>query len=241
MGYAYDASGRMTAVAANSSILNPKSSFQNPGFQPFGFQSGLHDPDTGLVQFRARWYDPSTGRWLSKDPILLEGGLNLYAFCGNDPVNFTDPWGLCEETSSSFTDTMQTILNNTLESVTRHHRATEIADIVRKQYIGVDDFNDAMRHAEWNRWMASEIGPFRAWLYGTGHEIAGWFDQGDLAAMAMDLQNNATGRRAGAAGRQVPVDELVWIENAPTGREPTYFRLNVEHANRIWTGAQYGP
>ncbi len=83
-----------TARAPNSSILNPKSSFQTPGFQPFGFQSGLHDPDTGLVQFRARWYDPSTGRWLSKDPILLEGGLNLYAFCGNDPVNFTDPLGL---------------------------------------------------------------------------------------------------------------------------------------------------
>jgi len=30
---------------------------------------------------------------LSKDPIGLEGGLNLYVFCGNDPVNFVDPWG----------------------------------------------------------------------------------------------------------------------------------------------------
>ena len=66
----------------------------NPGFQPFGFQSGLYDPDTALVQFGARWYDANTGRWLSKDPILLEGGLNLYVFCGNDPVNFTDPLGL---------------------------------------------------------------------------------------------------------------------------------------------------
>jgi len=70
----------------------------NPGFQPFGFKSGLYDPDTGLVHFGARWYDPETGRWISKDPILLAGGLNLYAFCGNDPVNFFDPWGLCERT-----------------------------------------------------------------------------------------------------------------------------------------------
>jgi len=69
----------------------------NPGFQPFGFKSGLYDPDTGLVHFGARWYDSVTGRWISKDPILLAGGLNLYAFCGNDPVNFSDPWGLCEE------------------------------------------------------------------------------------------------------------------------------------------------
>jgi RHS repeat-associated protein len=70
----------------------------NPGFQPFGFKAGLYDPDTGLVHFGARWYDPVTGRWISKDPILLAGGLNLYVFCGNDPVNFSDPWGLCEKT-----------------------------------------------------------------------------------------------------------------------------------------------
>ena len=34
--------------------------------------------------------------WLSKDPIGISGGLNLYAFCGNNPVNFIDPSGLCE-------------------------------------------------------------------------------------------------------------------------------------------------
>ena len=46
-----------------------------------------------LYNFRARWYDSNIGRWLSKDPIGLEGGLNLYVFCGNDPVNFVDPDG----------------------------------------------------------------------------------------------------------------------------------------------------
>ena len=44
---------------------------------------------TGLVNFRARWYDPVTGRWLSKDPIGLNGGLNLYAFCEGDPVEMS--------------------------------------------------------------------------------------------------------------------------------------------------------
>ncbi len=66
----------------------------NPGFQPFGFQGGLYDPDTGLVEFGCRWYDAETGRWISKDPILLEGGWNVYAFCDNDPVNRMDPSGL---------------------------------------------------------------------------------------------------------------------------------------------------
>ena len=60
----------------------------------FGFQGGLYDPDTGLVEFGCRWYDAETGRWISKDPILLEGGWNVYAFCDNDPVNRTDPTGL---------------------------------------------------------------------------------------------------------------------------------------------------
>ncbi len=49
---------------------------------------------TGLYYFRARWYDPVTGRWLSKNPIGLSGGLNQYAFCANNPVNYRDPFGL---------------------------------------------------------------------------------------------------------------------------------------------------
>ncbi|HKO47099.1 MAG TPA: RHS repeat-associated core domain-containing protein [Polyangiaceae bacterium] len=62
--------------------------------QPFGFAGGLYDADTGLVHFGARDYDPSTGRWISKDPILFDGGsANLYAYVDNDPVNRIDPTG----------------------------------------------------------------------------------------------------------------------------------------------------
>ena len=49
----------------------------------------------GLYYFRARWYDPIIGRWLSKDPIGISGGLNQYVFVNNNPVNFWDPFGLC--------------------------------------------------------------------------------------------------------------------------------------------------
>ena len=59
----------------------------------YRFQCREWSAATGLVNFRARWYDPVTGRWLSKDPIGLNGGLNLYAFCGNDPANSLDPFG----------------------------------------------------------------------------------------------------------------------------------------------------
>jgi RHS repeat-associated protein len=66
----------------------------NPGFQPFGFAGGLYDPDTGLVRFGARDYDPSTGRWTAKEPLLFDGGAtNLYRYAANDPINFIDPDG----------------------------------------------------------------------------------------------------------------------------------------------------
>ena len=67
----------------------------NPGFQPFGFAGGLYDRDTGLVHFGAREYDPETGRWMSKDPILFAGGQpNLYGYVLDDPINLLDPLGL---------------------------------------------------------------------------------------------------------------------------------------------------
>ena len=59
----------------------------------FTWQGREYSRATGLYSFRARWYDPASGRWLSKDPIGLEGGLNLYEAFGNNPVCFVDPNG----------------------------------------------------------------------------------------------------------------------------------------------------
>jgi len=54
--------------------------------------------ERGLYYFRARWYSPyeTYGRWLSKDPIGIAGGLNQYVICGNNPVMCRDPFGLVE-------------------------------------------------------------------------------------------------------------------------------------------------
>ena len=67
----------------------------------YRFQCREWSAATGLTNFRARWYDAETGRWLSKDPIGLSGGLNLYAFCGNDPIGFKDFMGLCKTKGSN--------------------------------------------------------------------------------------------------------------------------------------------
>ena len=59
----------------------------------YRFQGRERSAVTGLTNFRMRWYDAVTGRWLTKDPIGLSGGLNLYAFCKCNPIFFCDPKG----------------------------------------------------------------------------------------------------------------------------------------------------
>jgi len=90
--YRYDAWGRVLGVydASGSPIGNQQSQIGNR----YLWQGREISWATGLYYFRARWYDPVTGRWLSNDPIGISGGLNQYVFCANNPVNFRDPLGL---------------------------------------------------------------------------------------------------------------------------------------------------
>jgi RHS repeat-associated protein len=55
------------------------------------------DQETGLFYNMARYYNPQTGRYISSDPIGLWGGLNSYAFAGDNPLSRIDPLGLCTD------------------------------------------------------------------------------------------------------------------------------------------------
>ena len=80
--YTFDSFGKQTA--ASGSLTNP--------FQYTGRES---DPETGLYYYRARYYDPQTGRLLSEDPLEFEGdGPNFYKYVLNDPTDLGDPFGL---------------------------------------------------------------------------------------------------------------------------------------------------
>ena len=59
---------------------------------PFRYCGEYFDEESGLIYLRNRYYNPEIGRFITEDPI--QDGLNWYAYCGNNPVNFWDPLGL---------------------------------------------------------------------------------------------------------------------------------------------------
>ena len=60
----------------------------------FRFSTKYQDPETGFYYYGYRYYETVTGRWLSRDPIEEEGGINLYEFVGNDGANKSDLLGM---------------------------------------------------------------------------------------------------------------------------------------------------
>ena len=62
--------------------------------QTLRYAAREYDAETGLYFMRARYYDPRVGRFISEDPTGLGGGINPYAYVGNNPVGRTDPSGL---------------------------------------------------------------------------------------------------------------------------------------------------
>lgn len=62
-----------------------------------GWKGLLYEGDsTKLYYVRNRWYDPEIGRFISEDPVGIAGGINLYTYGGNDPLNRWDPYGLAD-------------------------------------------------------------------------------------------------------------------------------------------------
>jgi RHS repeat-associated protein len=85
-----DASGNVTSSLSYDSFGNINSGSVPTRYTYTGREA---DADTGLLYYRARWYEPKEGRFISEDPIGLSGGINLYAYVRNNPQRWQDPMG----------------------------------------------------------------------------------------------------------------------------------------------------
>jgi len=101
--YLYDPFGNTLAMSGTLANVNT-----------YRFASKEWNAQTGFYYFGRRYYDPNLQRFVNRDPLAENGGLNLYGYCGNNPVSLIDIMGLCpwyDDLLSDIKDLGKTALN----------------------------------------------------------------------------------------------------------------------------------
>jgi RHS repeat-associated protein len=140
--YEYDPFGNTLKAVGDFAAANP-----------FRFSTKYADAETGLVYYGFRYYQPQTGRWLSRDPLGEEGGVNLYGFVSNNPVSLVDPLGQYEQDVHYY-------LTYYLA------RASRCFDKLEARFVAEGnqqaDEDDRFRPAQWHGWLPDSLEPFTA-------------------------------------------------------------------------------
>ena len=99
--YARDVRGSVVAHFTPNGSVTQKNTYDEFGIPAannhglFGYTGQIYMPDLSMYHYKARVYDPKTGRFAQNDPIGYGDGLNTYNYVGSDPINGVDPLGLC--------------------------------------------------------------------------------------------------------------------------------------------------
>lgn len=191
----------------------------------YGFTGRERDAATGLMYYRARWYDPRQGRFISEDPIGLEGGTNLYAYVDNNPISFVDPVGLrtCKDILKDIWDTLNVLKGR--------------ADDLIKDPLGL----------QWSHWSKSNPHPRPGYGSVEGHQeqYEGWRRR--LNNLLEEWKNNCMGKGGPPppkecwAWRKRPAPEPVRRPNPAIqpprwlpGQSPEELRLKAEAAEQYY-------
>lgn len=113
--YVYDAWGNHAVLDANGADITDVNHIGV--LNPFRYRGYYYDTETELYYLQTRYYDPETGRFITIDGIeYLDpetiNGLNLYAYCGNNPVMNVDPYGNIPNGLDSSYSNITTILDS---------------------------------------------------------------------------------------------------------------------------------
>jgi RHS repeat-associated protein len=115
---------------------------------PIRFQGQWYDEESGLHYSRFRYYDPTTGRYISQDPLRLLAGLNLYAYARN-PTGWIDPFGLADQPGCGSGDDKS---DDEQQTVYRGERSSNSPETVFKEGLhSKGDNPDLLHHASANQ------------------------------------------------------------------------------------------
>ena len=199
----------LTSVSATAVDTYTYGAFGNPSMStgtltnPFRYTGRELDSETALYYYRARYYDPTAGRFISEDPINFAAGINFYNYAANSPLLLVDPRGTQSAgTQEAWNDYWN--VGNVFQVMRARGFASEALAAAQQwshqQNLPADSLHngaaDAFRHCFWSCTMTRYIGEQAAEIIGDQHEKAGNREGQPHNEELMDRANNLAGRTA---------------------------------------------
>ena len=154
--YEYSAFGE-TTVTLDGSTGNP-----------YRFTGRRWDDEADLYYYRARVYSPQLGRFLQPDPIGYTDGMNMYAYVGNNPLRFIDPFGLCKDWLSGwdkFLNRSFTGIYNSAEWLHSKLGGQRVEDFLSKgRHVGTGYGEEGLQ------WWATKYNESGSWSWRNAHK-----------------------------------------------------------------------